>query len=346
MKIPVAIINYNGERTLARTIESLYSSKDLEVEIFVFDDCSTDGAIERIRELYPKVKIYVHPFNTRNPNVLRNLAIKEIDSEIIFITDNDIVYDQYCLRNLIQIMKNNTNVATCSPRLMYLEDKERTFFAGAKIHYAATAIGKYRGEIVDHSDKKVETNCGGGILLVDRNKAIEVGLFDEDYGLAWGDDGEFYHRLLLKGYECLYIPNAFGYHEFKPFSAERSYRAIGQVTNRLMFIGTHYSKRTILLLSPALLVYELMEFTFMLMKKMPVHFFKGELAFLKKYDSVKAKRKKNQKLRKVSDKQVLYSGEIFISPSLIGGNKIIKFLISIIQKFFAYYWKIVSPLIP
>ncbi len=343
--IPVAIINYNGKRTLLQTVESLFNSKDIKTEVYVFDDCSTDDALEEVKQKFPKVKIYKHPFNTKNPNVLRNLALHKIKSERIFITDNDIIFDEYCIKNLNDIMDTDSLITTCSPRLMYLSDKERTYFAGVKIHFMATAIGNYRDEIVNHSDKPVDSNSGGGIMLVKRDKAFEVGLFDEDYGLAWGDDGEFYQRLLLSGYKCLYVPQAFGYHEYKPFSKERYHRAQGQVRNRLMFIFSHYSKRTIILLTPAFLVYELMEFVFMLSKRIPLLFFKGEKEFLKRIKLVKQKRKNIQRLRKVSDKDVLYSGDIYIFPSHLS-NKLIKFLVNIAQSFFKYYWKIISPLIP
>ncbi len=344
-KIPVAIINYNGKRTLLQTVESILKSKDIETEVYVYDDCSTDNALDELKKQFPEVKIYSHPFNTRNPNVLRNLAIKQIDSEKIFITDNDIIFDEYCLKNLNDVMDSDEKIATCSPRLMYLDDKERTYFAGVQIHFMAAAIGKYREEIVDHSGKPIEQNSGGGIFLVKKSKAIEVGLLDEDYGLAWGDDGEFYQRLLLSGYKCLYVPSAFGYHEYKPFNKERYYRAVGQVKNRLMFIATHYSKRTIILLLPAFIVYELMQFVFMLTKNIPSLFFKGEIEFLKNLKSVKQKRKKIQRLRKVSDKEVLSNGDIYISPALLN-NKITKFLMNGVQGFFRVYWKIVSPLIP
>jgi GT2 family glycosyltransferase len=346
MKLPVAIINYNGKNTLLDTIESLYNSADIEVELYIFDDCSTDNILEEVKLRYPQINIYIHPFNTRNPNIFRNLALTQIDSERIFITDNDIIYDKYCLKNLFDVFETDPLVAACSPRLMYLDDKKRTYFAGTQIHFIGAAIGHYRDQLVDHTNKPITQNSGSGIALIDKKKALEVGLFDEDYGLAWGDDGEFFHRLLLRGYKCLYIPKAFGYHEYKQFSKERSYRAVGQVRNRLFFITTHYAKRTILLLIPAFIVYEFMEFAFMTIKKMPFHFFKGEIEFFKKYKLVREKRKRIRKLRKVSDKDVLHSGDLYISPGLVNGNKLVNFLAGSITSFFNLYWKVIKNLIP
>lgn len=340
-KISVAIINYNGIKTLSDSIRSLKQSKNIKVEIHVFDDCSTDNSITEVEAIFPDVKIYKQSSNTRNPNILRNLALKTIIDDIVFITDNDIIYDENCLFNLLNQFDTKESIATCSPRLMYLSERERTYFAGVKIHFIGAAIGQFRDEIVDHSNKPVESNSGGGILLVDRKKAFEVGLFDEDYGLAWGDDGEFYQRLLLAGYKCLYVPSAFGYHEYKPFTQERHYRAVGQVTNRLLFISTHYSKRTIILLLPLFLIYELLEMIFMFSKRIPYLFFKGEIEFLKKRDLIRKKRRNIQKLRRVSDKEILFSGNIYISPGLLK-NKFIKLLIDSVYFLFDYYWKLIK----
>ncbi len=343
--ISVAIINYNGKKTLLKVIESLLNSKNINVDLYIFDDCSTDNGLKDIELKYPNIKIYKHPHNTRNPNVLRNFALKTINSKYIFITDNDIEFDENCLDILLSELQANHVNGTCSPRLMYLTDRKRTYFAGTKMHFIAAAIGPYRDEIVNHSNRSIEPNSGSGILLVDRDKALEVGGFDEDYGLAWGDDGEFYQRLLIRGYKCLYVPNAFGYHEYKPFSTERYYRASGQITNRLLFIFTHYSKRTIFLLLPVFLIYELAELVFMIFKGIPLLFFKGKIEFLKKFNLVRKKRKQIQSLRKVSDKDVLYSGKIYVSPALLN-NRLLKSLDSLLSQLLNLYWKIISPFIP
>jgi hypothetical protein len=51
-------------------------------------------------------------------------------------------------------------------------------------------------------------------------------------------------------------------------------------------------------------------------------------------------------MRKVSDREVLFSGGIFISSSLLKNNWILNFSLDILNRFFELYWKLVRPLIP
>lgn len=345
-KIPVVIINYNGKKTVLETIKSIHEMEEVEVSIHVIDDGSTDGSPELVEEHFPEIPIHRMPQNIARLNVLRNKALELVESERFLLTDNDILFDKKCLAELAEAMDRDRAIATCTPRLMYWDEPTRVYSADIRVHYIGAAIGETRGKIIETDDREPKPNSGGGILLIDREKALEVGGFDEDYKMAWGDDGEFYQRLLLAGYRCLHIPTAYAFHENKPFSKLRAYRATGQLYNRWVFILTHYSLATILLLIPAFAIYELLQFFFMLLKKMPLLYFKGNFMVLKDLPLVFRKRAQVQKLRAVSDKNVLYAGEMYIAPSLLAGNAVMRFLSNIVSGFFNLYWKLVQPLIP
>jgi GT2 family glycosyltransferase len=345
-KIPVVVINFNGKKTILETIKSIYEMENVEVSIHIIDDGSTDGSPELVVEHFPEIPIHRMPQNIARLNVLRNKALQLVKSERILLTDNDILFDKRCLFELVETMDRDRAIATCTPRLMYWDEPNRVYSADILVHYIGAAIGETRGKIVATDEINPKPNSGGGILLIDRKKALEVGGFDEDYKMAWGDDGEFYQRLLLAGYECLHIPTAHAYHENKPFSKLREYRATGQVYNRWIFILTHYSLMTILLLIPAFAIYEILQFFFMLLKKMPLLYFKGNYMVLKDLRLIFQKRTLIQKLRVVSDKNVLYAGNMYIAPSLLAGNAALRFLSNIVSGFFNAYWKLVKPLIP
>ena len=189
-------------------------------------------------------------------------------------------------------------------------------------------------------------NSGGGILLLDRALATKIGGFDGDYMLGWGDDGEFYQRLLRFGLKCLYVPTAVAYHEDKLRNRERNYRVEAQIFNRWQFIFTHYSAITLVLLTPAFLFYEIIQCAFLSYKRMLFLYFKGSFYSFKSLPEFLAKRKKIQAIRRVSDKEVLFSGPIYVSPSLIENSKILKLLLKTINSFFDIYWKSVKPFIP
>ncbi|MFQ5631799.1 MAG: glycosyltransferase [bacterium] len=345
-KIPVAIINYNGKRTILNTIKSLYEMAGVEVDIHVFDDCSTDGSPDLVREKYPEVKLHIQPKNNGKLNIMRNIAIRKMEGEIMLLTDNDILFDKKCLSELLKVMESDPAISICTPRLMFWDEPERVYYSDVKMHYIGAAIGDDRGKIVKTFGKEPVPNSGGGIMLLNRVRALEVGAFDEEFFLGFGDDGEFYQRMLRAGYKTFHVPGAFAYHEDKPFSEMRSYRAIAQIYNRWSFILSHYSIATILLLIPAFVVYEIMLFGFMLMKRLPLMYFKSNFLIFKDLPLIYKKRKQIQRMRTVSDKGVLYSGSMYIAPSLLAGNAILRFFSNLLSGFFNVYWKLVKPLIP
>lgn len=338
-KISVFIINYNGKGTVLQTIESIRSMERVDVTIEVIDDHSTDGSLDMIRSSYPDIPVHVRPFNTAQLNFLRNLAIKLSRTPKLLITDNDIRFDLQCLSELLKVMEQDESVATCTPRLMYWDEPKRVYTAGTRVHYIGAATGEHRGEVPTHINSTPSLNSGGGILLLDRSKALKAGGFDEDYKMGWGDDGEFYQRLMLAGYRCLYVPSAFAYHESKPFTKSRTYRAVNQIYNRWQFILTHYSTRTILLLIPALLLYEVFQFIFLAYKGMIGIYFAGNAMAIKNIPLFLKKRKVIKALKVVPDRELLSSGAMFVSPSLLRSNKLMKLALKGVNVFFNLYWK-------
>ena len=345
-KIPVAIINFNGKRTVLNTIQSLYEQEGVEVEIHIFDDHSTDGSPDLVREKYPEVKLHIQPKNNGKLNIMRNIAMGELDSDIMMLTDNDILFDKHALAELLKVMQSDSMVSICTPRLMFWDEPERVYYSDVKMHYIGAAIGDDRGKIIKEFGQEPVPNSGGGIMLLNRKRALEVGGFDEQYYIGSGDDGEFYQRVLRAGYKTYHVPTAFAYHEDKPFSEMRSYRAIAQIYNRWSFILSHYSVVTMLLLIPAFIIYEFMLFGFMLFKKLPALYFKSNILVLKDFGLIMEKRRRIQQLRTVSDKNVLYTGNMYIAPNLLKGKGLLQFLSAILSGFFNVYWKLVKPLIP
>jgi len=120
-------------------------------------------------------------------------------------------------------------------------------------------------------------------VLIRREAALKVGGFDEKLLMGWGDDGEFYQRLLRAGFKCLYVPTAFALHENKIVDTIRKFRVAGQTYNRWLFILSHYSIRLIILLIPVFFIYELVQSAFVLMKGVFFHYLKGNLLVIKNF---------------------------------------------------------------
>lgn len=86
MKISVIIATYNGEKTIRRAIESVLN-QNMDVEILICDDCSTDNTI-KIAKKYNCI-ILKSDKNTGGPNAGRNRGIKHATGDCIAFLDQD-----------------------------------------------------------------------------------------------------------------------------------------------------------------------------------------------------------------------------------------------------------------
>lgn len=344
--IEVYIFNFNGRNTILSTIESLYKSENVKISVSIIDDHSTDDSLEIAKEKFPEVKINILPYNTKKLNILRNKALTLGKSKYVFITDNDLNFDKHCLSELLKVMESDDTIASCTPRLMHWDKPEIVYTAGTKVHYLGAAISEQRDKVYNATNDKISSNSGGGITLLRREAALKVNGFDENFLLGWGDDGEFYQRLLRAGYKCLYVPSAIALHENKIVNTIRRFRVVGQTYNRWLFILSHYSIPLLILLIPVFIIYELMQAAFVLVKGVFPEYIKGNLLIFKNFKQFIDKRKSVQKLKIVSDKEALFSGDLYVAPALINKYSFLKYAISGLSSLFNLYWKLIKPIIP
>lgn len=345
-EIEAFIFNFNGKNTVLNTIESLFNSENVKVSITVIDDHSTDESPDLIKKNFPEVKVIILPENTKRINVLRNKAVSIARSEYIFITDNDLHFDKKCLSYLFNVMESDKNIAACTPRLMYWDQPNKIYVEGTRVHFIGASISDKRDKFYSEGDGKPVVNSGSGIALLRRDIALKIGNFDTNLRAGWGNDGEFYQRLLRAGYKCFCVPSAFALHEDKLQVTNRKIRVIGHTYNRWVFILSHYSILLIILLTPVFIMYELFQFTFILMKGISSQYIEGNLLVIKNLSYILKKRRFVQSIKIVSDKDVLFSGNIYVAPSLIEKHKIIKIAVSAFSSFLNFYWLAIKKIIP
>jgi GT2 family glycosyltransferase len=261
------------------------------------------------------------------------------------ITDNDIIFKEDCIYELFKVIKTNDNIATVTPRLMYLSEPNRVYAAGTKVHFIGAAICNNRDQIMSTFGDRLEENSGGGIFLCDKDILIKSGGFDDNLLMAWGDDGELYQRLLRFGHNCFYAPAADAYHEFKPFNQKRHYRVLGQVNNRAILILTNYSLITLILLSPIFLCYEIMQIGFVLRKGYFFILIKAYFFVIKNVRYIYKKRVMIQSMRRVSDKKVLFADTIYMFDSHLKNSTDVK-LFNMINSIFNWYWRKIYKFLP
>src|SRR5437868_1666996 len=90
-EISVIIPTRNAERYIRSTLESVCAQRDVDLEIVVIDDGSTDRSIEIVREVNdPRIRIIPGP--QRGISAAFNAGLAEARGELIARCDADDLY--------------------------------------------------------------------------------------------------------------------------------------------------------------------------------------------------------------------------------------------------------------
>ena len=251
----IAVINFNGVKVLQPTLEALLRIPDEGMRIMVLDNGSTDGSREWLAENYPRLDVR-HTAADGDVQRVRSYALDNAETRYVMLLDNDLVLEPDCPTRLLAAMRSRPGVLAATPRMLCAEHPEVIHNDVGRVHFLAVSGRSDRGRTVQElppSDTPRPT-VPGGIAMVDRELAARIGGFDDHYDFAWADDAHFYVRGAIAGLHSLLVSGATSYH---PEAAHGLARAEGQIHNRYRFILTMYAGRTLLLLAPALLVFEI-----------------------------------------------------------------------------------------
>lgn len=208
----LVILNWNGRHFLSECLEGLRDQRYRSFEITVVDNGSDDGSVDFIKRCYPEVNVIALSQNLGFA-AANNLAIKTVKSKYIALLNNDAVPDHLWLEKLVDMMDRHTEAGFAASKMVFEKDRGTIDRAGDAYTTAGAALLRGRGEPVDNFDNEewVFGACAGAALY--RTEMLrDIGLFDEDFFLLY-EDVDLSFRAQLKGYRCLYVPEAVVYHK-------------------------------------------------------------------------------------------------------------------------------------
>ena len=113
--VSIPILTYNGEKYLEEQLNSIYNQTYKNIEVLVFDDCSTDGT-KNILEKYNKSHGLKFIINKKNIGLRENsiLSFKACIGDYIAPADQDDIWKKDKIEKLIDNIGNNTLIYTDS----------------------------------------------------------------------------------------------------------------------------------------------------------------------------------------------------------------------------------------
>lgn len=338
--VTIAVLNYNGVKIIPDLFRSIRKLSHPPGEVILVDDGSSDGSPDWVRKNCPEVPVFSMGRNTKLLNLVRNRAVKEAKGDLVFIVDNDVILDSECLDRLLDAMNTLPNAAACITRALFLHDPAKIYTDGSMLHYVgSTPYAAYDLPITD-ANPVPRLSIGWGVQLLNKQIVADAGYFNDSYAIGWGNDYELNHRLHLVGFKCYQVPSAIVYHR----RVTGDGRFYGVVRNRWQFILEMYSWKTVLVCLPALAVYELSLILFMVYKGRGNEYVRGMFYVLTHLRPILASRRAIQRKRRVSDRDLMTSDDIFVFPEHLK-SRFILFGYRGLNAFLNAYWKLVRRIV-
>ncbi len=300
VKISVIIVNYNGERYLARCLDALAQQTFSDYEVIVVDNASRDGSVALIRHADPSIHLIENSKNVGFGGA-NNTGFTVAKGEYIALLNPDAFPEPDWLLHLLEGMESHPQIGICASKLI-LDGADRIDSAGDGC--LTSAKGYKRGEHRSASEYNMPEFVFGacaGAALYRRTMINEIGFFDEDFFLIH-EDTDLNFRAQMFGWKCLYVPKAVVRHVMSASIGQESDLSIYYNIRNCDFVWIKNMPMPLLIryVHHKLLAECTAFFYFCIRKKRPVLFFRAKWGVLRLLPAMIRKRRKIQSSRKIA----------------------------------------------
>ncbi|GFE71331.1 glycosyltransferase [Chroococcus sp. FPU101] len=196
------LYTFNCLNSIAKNI-----SPNLDIEVLLIDDCSTDETQESLKEI-TGIRLIK---NSENLGFIRscNAGAAQAKGKYLFFLNNDTQVLPNCLESLISVLEKNVSVGAVGSKLLYPNGKLQE--AGGIIWQDATGWNYGRLDNADQPEYnylRTVDYCSGASLLVRSEIFKQLNGFSEQFLPAYYEDTDLCFAIRQLGYKVLYQPQS------------------------------------------------------------------------------------------------------------------------------------------
>jgi len=256
--LSIILVNYNVEHFLELCLHSvLDATKNIEAEIWVVDNHSSDGSVQMVEKSFEQVHLIANKSNAGFSKA-NNQAILHAKGKYILLLNPDTILPENCLSDCIRFMEETPQAAALGARMLdgsgcYLPESKRGLptpwvsfckaFGLSRLFPSSPLFGKYHLSYLNENETQEVDILSGAFMFMRKEALDKAGLLDESF-FMYGEDVDLSYRLQKSGYKNYYFPEATIIH-FKGESTKRGsisfvhhfYKAM------LLFSKKHFSDK-------------------------------------------------------------------------------------------------------
>jgi len=193
--LSIIIVNTNNKKLLKECLHSIYHRpQQLNLEIIVSDNASSDGSQTLIKTEFPEVKLIE---NDSNLGFIKasNLGLKIAHGRYIMLLNDDTLVKAGALNKLVQFMDQTPSAGACGPKLLN---------TNGTLQHQGGLLGKkfWRAKVPTSVDFVI-----GAALMVRKEVLSQVGLMDENL-FFYNDDLDWCLSIRRAGWKIYFLPEA------------------------------------------------------------------------------------------------------------------------------------------
>lgn len=228
-EISFIVVNWNGKDYLGECIEAINSQSRQDFEIILVDNASTDGSVENVEARWPGVRLIKLDTNTGFA-FANNFGANQAKGKWLALVNNDAFLAPDWMEQMLEAAELNPEYSFFASRLMRTSEPQILEASGDICHVSCHAWHRDQNQPVERAQRETDEvfSPSAAAALYHKEQFLEVEGFDERY-FSHHEDVDLGFRLRLRGYRCLYVPDAVARHIGSASFGVESNRTVYQV---------------------------------------------------------------------------------------------------------------------
>jgi len=213
--ISIILLNYNGEKMLAKCLPSVLQTDYDPFEVIVVDNGSLDGSRDIVSKFQATDKRVSLVRNSSNLGfcIANNIGASRAKGDYLLFLNNDITVEPNWLGELVKVVTKNSSIGAAQPKMLMMDKPTVIDSTGAYLTpygtlYNRGTLNSDQETFVPQSEVLLAT---GAALLVRRDLFFKVGKFDPRF-FIYNEELDLCWRIWLSGSSVVFVPAAVVYH--------------------------------------------------------------------------------------------------------------------------------------
>jgi len=210
--VAVLLVNFNNNEDTIDAVKSIQKSEDIEFPyIVVVDNDSNRKDILEVLSFYPHLKVIYSDVNIgfgRANNLGLEWIYDNLESEYIFILNNDTIVEKTAINKLIlNIKKSSFDVEMVAPKILVESNKTEIWYGGGDFNFKKITPNIF-------SDKEAGyTEFASGCAMFFKTSSLKKYKGFDPFFFMYDEDVELSMRIKNSKNRILYTPESIIYHK-------------------------------------------------------------------------------------------------------------------------------------